>query len=56
MNRSCKFCKFRYEQQGFEGVIHMCDMDEKQTTLDDYCIYFSEIRTWAIRNTQGGRQ
>jgi len=44
MNRSCEFCKWRYEQESFEGTMQRCSMDDKETKLDSYCEYFREIK------------
>ena len=42
MNRSCEFCKWRYEQESLAETIQMCDMEEKEIKLEDYCQYFRE--------------
>ncbi|QUH21441.1 hypothetical protein [Alkaliphilus sp. B6464] len=41
-DRSCKFCKLRYEQESLIGTIHMCIIEEKETKLDSYCEYFRQ--------------
>lgn len=42
MNRSCEYCKWRYEQESLIGTIQMCNMDEKETKLDSYCENFRQ--------------
>lgn len=42
MSRNCENCRWRHEKETFVGIVHICEVDEKETNLNDYCQYFRE--------------
>lgn len=42
MSRNCENCRWRREKETFVGIVHICEVDERETNLNDYCQYFRE--------------
>lgn len=44
MERNCKYCKCRVEENDLLGIVHICRVKKKPITLDGYCQNFREIK------------